>query len=153
MLELPHVLVGATIATKISNPLVSLPLAFLSNFLLDLLPHWNPHLYTELQAKKQLSRRSYTIVFIDAGLALVSGLVLAFRFYPNWERVLVVLLGCFFASIADLAEAPYFFLHSRNKYLLKLLALQRKLQFNVPLIPGLLSQTVVMGVCLWLAFS
>jgi len=47
VLETPHVVVGAAIATKIANPFISLPLAFASHFLLEKVPHWNPHLNTE----------------------------------------------------------------------------------------------------------
>jgi len=35
----PHLIFGAAIASKISNPFLALPLAFLSHFLLDMLPH------------------------------------------------------------------------------------------------------------------
>ena len=49
MLETPHVAVGAAIAASIPNPLIAIPLAFASHFALELVPHWNPHLNTELK--------------------------------------------------------------------------------------------------------
>ena len=39
MILTPHLLLGAAIASRISNPFLALPLAFLSHFLLDVLPH------------------------------------------------------------------------------------------------------------------
>jgi hypothetical protein len=49
VLETPHVVVGAAIATKVANPALAIPLAFASHFVLEKIPHWNPHLNTELK--------------------------------------------------------------------------------------------------------
>lgn len=153
MLELPHVIVGATIGTKIGNPLLAFSLAFLSNFLLDLLPHWNPHLNTELQQNGKISRKTTLLCLLDTGLGLVIGLALAVRFWPDINRVLIVLFSCFFAVLADLVEAPYFFLGWRHPWLEKLIAFQSRIQFNVPLIPGLISQAIFLGIAFWFLFS
>lgn len=45
MLSTPHLLVGGAIVTIIPNPLISLPLAFLSHFLFDYIPHWDFKIY------------------------------------------------------------------------------------------------------------
>lgn len=153
MLELPHTLVGITLATKIPNPLIALPLAFISGFLLDMLPHWNPHLYTEMTRDGKVSRRSTLICFADSGLALIFGLFFAFRFWPDWPRVVVILAGCFLAALPDLIEAPYFFLGIKNNVILKFIHFQRKLQWNVPFVPGVLSQVVLLGICFWLLLA
>jgi hypothetical protein len=152
MLELPHTIVGATIATKLGNPFLSLPLAFISNFLLDLIPHWNPHLYTEMNHKGKLSQKSKIIVIVDSALGLLVGTLLALRFYPDLGKVALILAGCFLAVLADLLEAPYFFLGSKNKYILKLISIQRKLQWNASFVPGILSQAVLILVCLLILF-
>jgi len=153
MVELPHTIVGATIATKIGNPLLAFPLAFLSNFVLDLLPHWNPHLYTEMKKKGKVSSKSTKIVILDSTLALITGLLLAFRFYPNFYKIILVLISCFLAVLADLIEAPYFFLGSKNKYIIKLIKFQGKFQWNVSFWPGILSQAFILLICFWLIFS
>lgn len=152
MLELPHTIVGATIATKIGNPLLSLPFAFLSNFLIDLLPHWNPHLYSEMNHDGKVSKKSTIICLIDSSLALVVGLFLAFRFWPNFAKVGIVLLSCFLAVLADVLEAPYFFLGSKNKYILKLISFQRKLQWSISPMPGILTQVVLILACFLILF-
>ena len=41
MLLTPHTLVGVAIATNISNPFLAIPLAFISHFLGDKIPHWD----------------------------------------------------------------------------------------------------------------
>jgi hypothetical protein len=150
VLELPHALVGATIAIKTGNPILAFPLAFLSNFVLDLLPHWNPHLYTELKKDGKVSSKTTKIVIVDASLALVIGSLIAFRFYPHWQMILLVLFSCLFAVSADLIEAPFFFLNSKNKYLVKLISFQRKLQWNVSFWPGILVQGGLLLFCFYL---
>jgi len=153
VLELPHTLVGITIATKIPNPFISLPLAFLSGFLLDMLPHWNPHLYTEMNHDGKVSRRSTLICFADSGIALIFGLYFALRFWPDWPRAAIILAGWFFAALPDLIEAPYFFLGIKNNLIFKFINLQRKFQWNVSFIPGILSQVVLILVCFLLLFK
>jgi len=48
MLETPHVLAGAVIAAKVQNPFLAIPLAFASHFILEKVPHWNPHINAEM---------------------------------------------------------------------------------------------------------
>ncbi len=153
MLELPHTIIGALIATKINQPFLALPLAFLSNFILDILPHWNPHLNTELKQFGKVSKRTTIICFIDATASLLLGLYLAFRFWPDLDRVVIIILGCFFAVIADLIEAPYFFLGWRYSWLEKLIAFQKRIQFNVAIVPGLISQVILLAIAFGLLFS
>lgn len=153
MLELPHTIIGATIGSKIGNPLLVFPLAFFSNFFLDMLPHWNPHLNTELESLGKISRKTTLIIVLDSFSSLIVGTFLALRFYPNIERIVIVLLSCFFAVLADLIEAPYFFLGVRNRYIERLINFQKKHQWNVSLIPGLLSQVGFVFILLWLLFS
>ena len=47
MLETPHVAVAAAIAYKIPDPTISLPLVFVSHFVFDMYPHWNPLIHKE----------------------------------------------------------------------------------------------------------
>jgi hypothetical protein len=152
VLELPHAIVGATIATKTGNPLLAFPLAFLSNFILDFLPHWNPHLYTELERDGKVSSKSFKIVFVDSTSALIIGSLLALRFYPDFYMIILVLLSCLLAVSADLIEAPFFFLGWRNKYVIKLINLQRRLQWNVSFWPGMLVQGGLLLFCFYLIF-
>lgn len=41
MIGLNHALTGALVAVAVDQPIVSLPAAFLSHFVIDSLPHWN----------------------------------------------------------------------------------------------------------------
>ncbi|MDP3955426.1 MAG: hypothetical protein Q8Q15_03635 [bacterium] len=153
MLEFPHMIIGATIATKIGNPFLAFPIAFVSNFLLDLIPHWNPHLNTEMKKYGHVTRKTTIICLIDGSASFIVGTFLALRFWPDIERVAIVFGAIFLAVIADLSEAPYFFLGARSKYFERIIAFQKRLQFNVPVIPGIIVQIVFLVVCFWILFS
>lgn len=153
MLELPHTIIGAVIGTKIGDPFLAFPLAFLSNFLLDILPHWNPHLNTELKTLGRVSKRTTLIVLADGLSGFVIGSFLAFRFYPDIEKVIFILICCLLSVSADLIEAPYFFFKVKNPFMLKWIALQKKIQTNVSEVPGILSQIIFLVICFWVIFS
>ncbi len=148
MLELPHAVVGAAIATKIPNPWIALPLAFLSHFPLDLIPHWNPSLYTETKKYGQPTRKSTIIVTIDTLLSLGTGFFIASRVTPDLNHALVIILACFAAVVLDVVEGFYFFLGVRAKFLEDLINFQRSFQKKLPVKPGLLIQ----GLIILLAF-
>ncbi|MFH1971517.1 MAG: hypothetical protein ABIJ05_04005, partial [Patescibacteria group bacterium] len=58
MLETPHIIVGAAIASKITNPLLSIPISFVSHFVLEKVPHWNPHLNSETEKYGKPTKKS-----------------------------------------------------------------------------------------------
>ena len=153
MLELPHTAVGAIIATKIPNPLISLPLAFLSHFLLDFIPHWNPSLYTETKKIGWPTRKSNLIVLIDVILSLILGFSIAFHFCSNVRCTIIILLACFMAVLPDVIEGPYFYLNLKTKLLEKLIKFQHEHQANARLIPGLLTQVAILAICFYLILS
>lgn len=149
MIELPHTIVGAAIATKIGNPALALPIALLSHFVLDLTPHWNPHLNKEIKEYGHVTKRTTVIIVGDVVLSLISGFYLASLALPDVNKFLIILAGCFLAVLPDVAEGPHFFLGQRWRPVKRLVEFQSKLQFNVPLIPGLLSQVLVIAAALW----
>ena len=150
MLEFPHVLVGAAIATAIPDPRISLPLALASHFITDYVPHWNPHLNTELKTTGKVSTRSKIIVMADAGLALMVGTYLATRS----GHFVVVILACFLAVAPDVAEIPYYFLGLKDiPWIKKLIDYQHAHQWNVPAFWGLVSQIIVCIIALYFTLS
>ena len=152
MLELPHTVIGATIASKIPNPLISLPLAFLSHFVLDLVPHWNPDLYTEAK-NNHISPRSKLIILGDVLLSLAFGFGVAYQALPNLRQAAVVILASFLAVVLDVVEGFYFFLGIRHPLLLDLIKFQHRHQKKVPLISGLLTQVVTILLSLYILRS
>ena len=142
MLESVHALTGGVIAYEIGSPLLSLPLAFLSHFVIDMLPHWNPSLNKEKVKLGHISKKTKTVIILDCAFGLFLGLWLAFKKLPNYNQTAVVLLGCLMGILPDLLEAPYYLLNKKISKLKWLRDFQGKHQFNVPFLPGMIFQTI-----------
>ena len=136
MLETPHGLVGMAIVAAIPNPLVSLPLAFLSHFAVDMLPHWN----------WRPDARPLSLLGIVLDLILLEILTVYFVAYSS--QPLTLAAGSFFAILPDLLEAPHIFFGFNNHYLQKLYTFQKSIQNNVPALPGILTQLLLSAACL-----
>jgi hypothetical protein len=151
MLETPHVFVGAVIATKFPNPLIAIPLAFASHFVLEMVPHWNPHLNSETEKFGQPTRRSTVITAVDSTLALASGSFIAYQALPNLGQAALI-LACSFASVLpDVMEGPYFFLKMRTNWIKKWIAFQKSIQSDTTPFWGFISQTlIIVAAILWL---
>ncbi len=149
MLETPHVVVGAAIAMKIANPALALPLALGSHFILDRIPHWNPHLNTEMKENGKPTKKSSVIVIIDVCLALVLGFFIASRALPNTSHATTILVASFISVLPDIIEGPYFFLGIKSKFIKKWIVFQKSLQVNTSIIPGLLTQVITIAAALW----
>ena len=151
MLETPHVAIGAVIATKIPNPFIAIPLAFLSHFVLEKVPHWNPHIVTETKKYGMPTKRSITIIAVDVTFALVTGSLIAWQVMPNAKHALTILAASFASVLPDLIESPYFFLKMRTKFLNDWLSFQKSLQVDTTPFWGLLNQALTIAAAiLWL---
>ncbi len=152
VLETPHVVVGAAIATKIPNPLISIPLAFASHFILEQVPHWNPHLNTEVKRFGRPTRQSTAIVALDVACSILIGFFIASQVLPDMGHAISILLACFASALPDIIEGPYFFLGIRSKIIKRWIAFQKSLQADTDLIPGLLTQLAVVAAAMWWIF-
>lgn len=152
MIELPHAVVGAAIATKVANPALALPLALASHFVLDLLPHWNPHLNREMKIHGKITSRTTAIVIADAIISLVAGSYIASMALPDITRFITILAGSFFAVLPDVIEGPYFFFGWKNPLITWLIKFQSSMQFNTSFIPGVLTQVAILAATIWWLF-
>ncbi len=136
MLETPHALVGMAIAATIPNPLISLPLAFLSHFGVDMLPHWN----------WEPDARPLSLLGIILDLILLEILIGYLAFQSPLKLNLTA--AAFFAILPDLLEAPYIFFGHNNRFVKKLCDFQRRIQNRTPILPGIITQLLLSGLCL-----
>ena len=151
MLETPHVFIGAAIASKIPNPFIAIPLAFASHFVLEMVPHWNPHLNSETQKYGAPTKRSTVIVAIDSTLALASGSFIAYQALPNVGHAVLILVCSFVSVLPDVLEGPYFFLKKRAEWTKKWIAFQKSLQNDTTPFWGLLNQAItILAAIFWL---
>jgi hypothetical protein len=149
VLETPHVVVGAAIATKIANPLLAIPLAFASHFVLEKVPHWNPHLNTEKKKYGKVTSKSTKIVIADASLAFIAGSFIASRALPDISHAAVIFAASFFSVLPDVIEGPYFFLNMKSKFIEKWIRFQKILQVDTDVIPGLATQFITIVAAFW----
>jgi len=153
MLELPHTAVGAFIAYKIPNPLISLPLAFLSHLVLDEIPHWNPNIFSETKQYGHPLAKTTIIVFLDVALSLILGFYFAFKVLPDIGHALTIIAASFLAISWDAIEGLHFYFGVRKKSLKRLINFQRKHQSRSSIIPGILTQVAVVALILYLTLS
>lgn len=149
MLETPHVVVGAAIATRVANPVLALPLAFASHFVLEKVPHWNPHLNTETEKYGKPTRKSTKIVIADVSLSLVLGFFIATRVLPDTGHFVTILAASFAAALPDIIEGPHFFLGMRSTFVKKWIVFQKSIQADTTLVPGLLTQLATVIAAFW----
>jgi len=149
VLETPHAIVGAVIVSKIPNPIISLPLAFASHFVLDMVPHWNPHLNTEIRNKGKISSTTTLIVAADVLLAIISGVAISSLSLPDTTHAGFVLMGAFSGVLPDVVEAPYFFLGWKTKAIEKWLSFQKSIQSDTTPFAGLMTQVATVLASIW----
>jgi len=143
MLETPHVAFGAVIAKAIPNPLISVPLALASHFLLDVTPHWNPHLNTEIKKYGKLTNNTLLVIGLDlASSVLLTGFFLKSSL-PDSTLFLNILLCSVASVLPDAVEGPYFIFGWKNKIVDKWIKFQKSIQVDANLFWGLLTQVLV----------
>lgn len=154
MLQTPHVVIGTAIAIKVGNPYLAIPLALTSHFVLDRVPHWNPHTYTEAMKYGIPKRTTIFLTIIDIAVALSLGLWLASFFLPNYGQTFIVLLAAFASVLPDIAKYPFFlFKKLRHGTYKKYVEWERSMQTDVSFYPGVLTQLTLIVVGLWWIFS
>lgn len=150
MLETPHVAVGAAIAMSVANPALAIPLALGSHFVLDRIPHWNPHTYTETQRYGKPTRKSTALIVADSVLALILGSYIAYLALPQTGLAITVLLASFAAVFPDVSKSPFYFLKNKNGLLKKWVDYERSLQVEIdsPAL-GMFIQLLIVAASIW----
>lgn len=136
MLSTPHLLVGAAIVKIVPDPIISLPLAFMSHFALDYIPHWDG------SPKTPFPKKMFAGIALD--YALGASLVLTLTI--GYENQYLLWLGAFLGTLPDFILGSYKHLGG----VLKNYAFVRipnefhmSIQRNLPLVSGLLMSGAV----------
>lgn len=139
-----HALIGASIAQKIPDPRIGLPLAFLSHFLFDLVPHWDV-----VYANKVAENRQWAI--IKAAIDVLLGVASVALFFRNSEANFWYLTSMvFMAQGPDWLEMPYFFLGLNLPISKQIKQIQSRLHFKMGLPWGIITQiAVVLPILYW----
>lgn len=136
MLQLPHTTMGLLLAETVQSPL-AIPLAFISHFILDTVPHWD--FFTN--GKELLLWRKLAIL-IDFILSLILGILYCILHTDNYSQVVIALSCCVAANLPDVLEIPYF-LGWQNKLTSYVLKVQSFLHWRAQLPWGLLPQLLL----------
>lgn len=95
-----HALTGAAIGLALQNPLLVIPVALASHFVLDVIPHFGGHPVYEWGHK-----HFFKLITLDA-LLCAAGIGLALWLAP--QAALAILLGVAFAMLPDLTLIHYY---------------------------------------------
>jgi len=100
MRAINHALTGAVIGLTVSNPVVAIPLAFVSHFVCDAIPHYGSGNSSSVALA---SRRFAVFLVVDALLCLSLVVVLGAAQPFNW---LLAAVCAFTAALPDFAFLP-----------------------------------------------
>ncbi|NMC35934.1 hypothetical protein GYA49_02710 [Candidatus Beckwithbacteria bacterium] len=147
MLLTPHIFLGLFFIAKF-RPEVAVSAALVSHFLFDyFLPHWNPHLFTEMKKNGALSQKTKLIIAADVLVSVISVLVFMSLALPNLTQAFYIGLTALFAVLPDLIEAPFYLL-KLNGIFRKFVEFEHKNQATAGPLWGNVSQALVIIVCL-----
>jgi len=140
-----HALIGASLAVKITNPLIGIPLAILTHFLADLIPHWDAG----------TNHRNKTIMRlrIEAAIDVLLGFVLVFLIFRNLVDPIYLFTMVIAAQLPDWLEAPSWMFGFKVPPFSWMDWLGHKLQSRLQLPWGLVTQVVVVGALLLLTVN
>ncbi|HSX57757.1 MAG TPA: hypothetical protein VLE47_00600 [Candidatus Saccharimonadales bacterium] len=147
MLSTPHLLVGATIVKLMpDHPEIALPLAFLSHFVLDSIPHWDG------SPQAPFSKKTAVGVVADYSL----GVALVYLSTNGLPNQYLIWLGAFLATLPDFILGTYkHFIKYLEKY--PVVAIPNRfhmsIQRNVTFWPGLAISATTSIICLLILIS
>lgn len=99
-----HAVIGTVIAAKIGNPALAIPLAFLSHFAADMVPHWDTAFGSPKKNKKRILVETIGDVILGFSLSYS---IIVFLF-PG-TNIFYAFLMIIVAQLPDWMFAPYYF--------------------------------------------
>lgn len=94
-----HLIIGAAIANKIHNKFIAYPLAFLSHFVLDMIPHHDYDATGHFHGWKSLK---FWLFILKVELDFAIGLWLILLIAGNQNNFTQILIGAFLGTLPDL---------------------------------------------------
>lgn len=140
MLYIIHILLGILIALIFNNPLLIIPLAFLSHFLLDMMPHWDGEFDKKDFEKTGVAKIKKSDIYIRS-IDFISSICLLTYFFISSNNY-NILYGAFFSLLPDFLKIGYYTKIKKNKYFKKYLNFHSKIQKDTQKIIGLIIQLI-----------
>lgn len=140
-----HALIGASIAVRVTNPIIGIPLSIASHFAADLIPHWD--------AGTNHRKKSMTRLKLEAALDVLLGFALVLLLFRNLVEPTYLFTMVIAAQLPDWLEAPSWMFNLKFPPFSWFDFLSHKIQTRMQLPWGLVTQVVVVGLVLFLTFS
>jgi hypothetical protein len=140
-----HALIGASIAAKVTNPFLAIPIAILSHFVADLVPHWD--------AGTNHKKKSMNRLKIEAMADVLLGFILAFSIFGRFVDPVYLFVLIIAAQLPDWLEAPSSMFNIKIPPFTWLDWLGHKLQSRMQLPWGLVTQVVIVGIVVLYALN
>ena len=93
-----HALIGASIASRIINPIIGIPLAIISHFAADLVPHWD--------AGTNHKQKSAIRLKLEATVDVLVGFALVFLIFRSSVEPVYLFTMVIAAQLPDWLEGP-----------------------------------------------
>lgn len=101
-----HALVSGAIAAAVPDPRVALPLAFVSHFFMDVVPHWD--------IGTNWRQRSKTATGVIAILDTILGFTVAYFVFGGKVDIWLLTAAVALGNLPDWLEAPYYIFFARQ---------------------------------------
>src|SRR3989304_3465603 len=132
-----HALIGASIAVKVVNPILGIPLAIISHFVADLIPHWD--------AGTNHRQKSLMRLRVEAALDVLLGFALVYLIFRNLVDPRYLFVMVIAAQLPDWLEAPSFMFNINVPPFSWLDWLCHKIQTRAQLPWGLVTQIAIVA--------
>src|SRR3989344_2191181 len=142
-----HALIGASIAVKVVNPILGIPLAIISHFVADLIPHWDAGTNHRKKSAMRLKVEAALDVLLGFALVMILFHTLAF------DRPVYLFSMVISAQLPDWLEAPSWMFNFKVPPFSWVDWLGHKLQSRMQLPWGLVTQVVIVGLLVLFALG
>lgn len=145
MFFLIHVLLGAVIGAAIPSLIPVILLAIISHFILDAIPHWDGDFDIKAFArtgKASISRLTFIIRAVDFIIAIA----LIVFFYTTTHQT-IILAGAIASLLPDLVKIGYYTPLKNAKFFQAYLRFHGNLQKETSFVIGILTQIIMIIVC------
>ncbi len=106
MTETAHALVAGAIAAKFPNPIIAVPLALTSHFIMDAVPHWD--IGTNWRGRSKNMTGALAIA------ETIIGITVTYFFFAGKVPGLTLALTVAASLLPDWAETPWYIFFARN---------------------------------------
>jgi tetrahydromethanopterin S-methyltransferase subunit F len=138
-----HILIGMIIGIVFNSPLLIIPIALLSHFILDAIPHWDS-VFDKIEfiknGKTKIKKLDVFMKFFDIFLSIF----IVFHFFKYYNKTTKIFLGIFASLLPDLLKIGYLTRIKNNKYYISYLKFHAKIQKDINWKKGIFIQLILL---------